>query len=222
MAGAHRWTFSVGDRLGGKKLFDLQVDPTGTLFLVVDDKSRVVMVSPTGEQLGDLFGASGTPASYDRLTGLSISASRGVMMAVDQKDLVVQEIRAVWPDETAFLEPAPRAFAAFAIDTIQAQVLAVSPGPEGTDDDERWLARDGGGLAIFDPTGDRVGEVVLAELPKPLVTMGMADGFVLVGADRSMRVLSRTGQVEISLPAAFQRRAKGPHPNMYWTFCGWS
>jgi len=202
LAGAHRWTFSVEARLGAKKLFDLQVDPTGILFLVLDDKSRVAMASPTGEELGELFGSSGTPASYDRLTGLSISASRGVMMAVDQKDLVVQQIRIVWPDTAAFLEPAPRAFAAFAIDTIQAKVLAVSPGPEGTDDDERWLVRDAGGLAIFDPSASEFGDVVLAELPKTLVAMGMADGFVLVGVDRSMRVLSRSGQPTMSLPGA--------------------
>ena len=202
MDGNHRWTFDLTQRMGGKKLRDLQVDPTGAVFLVLDDKSRVAILSPSGELQGEIFGPTGTPASYERLTGLSISASRGVMTVVDQKDLLVQEIRIAWPDENAFLEPAPRAFSAFVIDTIQAQVLAVSPGAEGSDAEERWLARDAGGLAVLDPSGERVGEVVLAELPKPLVTMGTADGFILVGADRRMRVLSHTGEVVTSLPSA--------------------
>jgi len=64
------------------------------------------------------------------------------------------------------------------------------------------LARDAGGLVVVSPTGERLGQVVLAEVPRPLVTMGTADGFVLVGADRRMRVLSREGQVVTSLPSA--------------------
>ncbi len=149
--GTYRWTFD-SVQLGGKKLVDLQVDPTGTLFLVLDDKSRVVVVTPSGAAGGEFFGPSGQPARYERLTGLSISASRGVMTAVDQKDLVVQQIRAEWADEGAFLEPAPRAFASLAIDTIEAQVLAVAPA-DATGAEERWLARDAGGLVILDPSG---------------------------------------------------------------------
>jgi len=202
MDGNHRWTFDLTQRMGGKKLRDIQVDPTGAVFLVLDDKSRVAILTPSGELQGEIFGPTGTPASYERLTGLSIAASRGVMTVVDQKDLLVQEIRVEWPDKSAFLEPTPRAFSAFVIDTIQAQVLAVSPGAEGSDAEERWLTRDASGLAVLDPSGERVGEVVLAEIPKPLVTMGTADGFVLVGADRRMRVLSRTGEVVTSLPSA--------------------
>jgi tetratricopeptide (TPR) repeat protein len=124
------------------------------------------------------------------------------MLAVDQKDLLVQEIRARWPDGSASLEPAHRAFQAFAVDTIEAQVLAVSPGEPGTGERERWLARDAGGLLVLDPDGGGAVDVVLADLPRPLVTLGTADGFVLVGADRRMRVLSKDGTVVTTLPAS--------------------
>ncbi len=205
MGGTHRWTFDLTQRLGGKKLVDLQVDPTGAVFLVLDDKSRVVVVEPSGQLRGEIFGPSGRPVRYEKLTGLSFSPSRGVMTVVDQKDLLVQEIRVGWPDESAFLEPEPRPFSAFVIDTIRGQVLAVAPAAdasEGEDADERWLARDATGLFVLDPAGERVGQVVLSELPRPLVTTGTGDGFVLVGADRRMRILSRDGQVVTSLPSA--------------------
>ncbi len=202
MDGTHRWTFDLTQRMGGKKLYDLQVDPTGAVFLVLDDNSRVVLLEPSGDLRGEIFGPSGRPAHYERLTGLSISPSRGVITVVDQKDLVVQEIRVGWPDESAFLEPERRAFESFAIDTIQGQVLAVSPGSAGSDAEERWLVRYAEGLSVVDPSGQRVGDVVLSTLPRPLVTTGTASGFVLVGADRRMRLLSRDGQVTSSLPQA--------------------
>jgi hypothetical protein len=202
MDGAHRWTFDLTQRMGGDELYDLQVDPTGALFLVLEDKSRVAILEPSGELRGEIFGPSGRPARYERLTGLSISASRGIMTVVDQKDLLVQEIRIEWADPSAFLQPAPRSHASFVIDTLQGQVLAVAPGADGSDAEERWLVRYPAGLSVLDPSGQRMGDVVLSELPRPLVAAGTGDGFVLVGADRRMRILSRDGQVVSSLPLA--------------------
>lgn len=202
MDGTHRWTFDLTQRMGGDELYDLQVDPTGALFLVLEDKSRVAILEPSGELRGEIFGPSGRPVRYERLTGLSISAARGIMTVVDQKDLLVQEIRIEWMDPSAFLEPAPRSHASFVIDTIQGQVLAVAPAADGGDAEERWLVRYPAGLSVLNPSGQRVGDVVLPELPSPLVTAGTGDGFVLVGADRRMRVLSRDGQVVSSLPLA--------------------
>lgn len=202
MDGTHRWTFDL-TQLGGKGLYDLQVDPTGAVFLILEDKSRVAILDPSGELRGEIFGPSGRPARYERLTGLSISAFRGVMTVVDQKDMLVQEIRVEWADGAAFLEPAPRAYASFVIDTIVGQVLAVAPGAAGSEAEERWLVRYADGLSVLDPSGQRIGDVVLpGELPKSIVTTGTGDGFVLVGADRRMRLLSRTGEVVSSLPQA--------------------
>jgi len=73
---------------------------------------------------------------------------------------------------------------------------------DGSDAEDRWLVRYAAGLSVLDPSGQRMGDVVLSELPSPLVTAGTGDGFVLVGADRRMRILSRDGQVVSSLPQA--------------------
>jgi sugar lactone lactonase YvrE/tetratricopeptide (TPR) repeat protein len=203
MDGNHRWTFDLNQRMGGKELFDLEVDPAGALFLVLADKSRVAILEPTGELRGEIFGSAGRPAKYEKLTGLSISGSRGVMTVVDQKDLLVQEIRLDWADESAFLEPVPRSHESVVVDTLSGRVVAVAPGAAGSDEGERWLVREGTSLVVLDPSGQRAGQVLLpGELPKRLVTTGTGEGFVLVGEDRRMRILSREGEVVSSLPQA--------------------
>jgi DNA-binding beta-propeller fold protein YncE len=201
--GTLRWRFDLTQRLGGKKPTDLAVGPAGAVFLVLEDKSRVVVLEPTGELRGELFGPGGRPARFERLTGLSISGPRAVLTVVDQKDLLVQEFGLEWAEGTVFLEPARRAWTTAAVDTLPGRVLAVAPGAEGGDADERWLVQDERGLVVLDPSGVTVARIAPpAEVSRSPVATGTAEGFVLVGPDRRMRRLSRDGAVVGTLPQA--------------------
>ncbi len=203
--GTLRWTLDLTQVLGGKQLYDVDVDPTGALYLVIKDKSRVAVVEPTGELRQEIFGPSGRPKRFDRLSGLSISAVRGVMVLVDQKDLIVQEMRMEFPPGSVVIEPSTRSFLGVAVDTLAGRVLAVtsSSAAQGTRAVEHWLLLEGGRLVIRSADGERVGEIALpGALPRTLVAVGTTDGFVLADRTHRLHRVSHTGEVIASLPRA--------------------
>lgn len=210
--GAYRWTFDLQQHMGGKELYDLTVDPTGVVYLASKDKSRVAVVDPDGALVGEIFGPSERYGSFERLTGISISAARSRMLVVDQKDLVVQAYDLTWPVGATRIEPAPRAFRSASAGKIPGRVLAVSPGAEvyGSGDapdagasDDRWLVQDGANFMVLGTTGETVGTVILTGgNPQEPVAAGTDDGFLLVGADRYIYRLRRDGSTLGALPNA--------------------
>jgi tetratricopeptide (TPR) repeat protein len=201
--GGLAWTLDLQTALvDGKELYDLVVDPTGVLFLLLRDDSRVVVVSSDGEIQGEIFGKSGRPRTFDRLTGLSINSARNVMLAVDQKDLVVQEMRLDYgPVDVE--EPVHRTHVGIAIDTLDGRPVAVSPGPDATDgSDDRLLIRDAGGLAIVSGAGgDVVARLTIpGELPQTIAAIGTSDGFIVVDGEWTARIFSSDGALIGALP----------------------
>jgi len=197
--GEHRWTLDLDAVLDGKELYDLEIDPTGALFLVLKDDSRVVIVGPTGDVRGEIFGKTGRPRSFERLTGLSISAARRVMVVVDQKDLVVQEMR-LDPTSGDLTEPVHRTHIGIAIDTLEGRPLAVSSsGPGG---EEIVLVREASGLVIRSGTGEMVASISMpGKLPDRVVAAGTSDGFIVVDRDHSARRFAPDGTLQGLLPS---------------------
>ncbi|MEN8144527.1 MAG: hypothetical protein ABFS14_06190 [Gemmatimonadota bacterium] len=203
--GSLRWTLDLQQLLGGKDLFDMDIDPTGALYLVTRDKSRVAIVEPTGKLREEIFGPVGRPKRFDRLSGLSISGARGAMILVDQKDLIVQEMRMTFPAGGAFLQPSTRSFLGVAVDTLDGRVLAVTSSSAGQGGRvvEYRLLLEAQRLVIRSADGERVGEILLpGALPQTLVAVGASDGFVIADRTRRLHRVSLTGEVIASLPLA--------------------
>lgn len=201
--GTLRWTLDLRQLLGGKDLYDMDMDPTGALYLVTRDKSRVAVVEPTGKLREEIFGPVGRPKRFDRLSGLSISGSRSTMILVDQKDLIVQEMRMEFPSGSEFVGPSTRSFLGVAVDTLDGRVLAVtsSSAAQGGRVVEYRLMLEAGSLLIRSADGERVGRIVLpGALPRTLVAVGTSDGFVIADRTRRLHRVSVTGEVVASLP----------------------
>jgi sugar lactone lactonase YvrE/tetratricopeptide (TPR) repeat protein len=201
--GSHRWTLDLNQRLDGEELYDLAVDPTGVLFLVLKDKSRVVIVEPSGDVRREIFGPGGQPTRLERITGIAISGPRRVMTLVDQKDLLVQEVRLEFPDVSQFLEPVHRRYSGMAVDTLSGRLLAISPASPSGPTDERWLIQNERGMAVTSPAGDVIAQVAMAVEPAETpAAMGSYEGFVVVDRSRRMHHLSRDGALVGSMPPA--------------------
>jgi DNA-binding beta-propeller fold protein YncE len=203
--GSFRWSLDLQQQFGSKELYDLAVDPTGTVFLALTDKSRVAIVDPSGSVQGEVFGPSGRIRSFERVTGVSISASRARMLVVDQKDLIVQGFDMAWPAGTASIEPVARTYRSLSAGTVSGRVLAVSPGADGSSarSDERWLVQDGLSVTVLDTSGETVGQVVLTGgIPDEPVAAETAEGFVLVGADRYIYRVRKDGSALGAMPNA--------------------